>query len=52
MAQAAIAQLRPHFGAPATLVPLRVQARRTAESLFDAVKTSAYLDSLYNRCAA
>jgi glycosyltransferase involved in cell wall biosynthesis len=50
MAQNMIEAISPYCDAPENLLPLRVNARRTAETLFDSTTRSPYLDDLYDRC--
>jgi glycosyltransferase involved in cell wall biosynthesis len=50
MAQNMIEAISPYCDAPENLLPLRVNARRTAEIMFDSTTRSPYLDDLYDRC--
>jgi glycosyltransferase involved in cell wall biosynthesis len=51
MAQELITAVSPYCDNPQALLPLRAEARKTAEKLFDGAKRASYLDDLYERCA-
>jgi len=50
MAQNMIEAVSPYCDEPESLLPLRLNARRTAETMFDSTERSSYLDDLYDRC--
>lgn len=50
LAQELITAVAPYCDNAKSLRGLRANARSTAETMFDGLKTSAYLDDLYERC--